>query len=112
MILTGNDIKRLYEARDLILKDISRHYTIEEIAVHCMISPTKLKKGFKAVFGTGPFELLENHRLEKAKEMMSDRDIPLKIIAAKTGFKYPNNFTRAFKKQYGTTPSAWRRSLR
>lgn len=111
MPLTPNDIKRLYEMKDLILEDFSRHYTIEQIAALTTLSPTKLKKGFKLVFGSGPFEYFETARLEKAKEMMSDRNISLKQISKKVGFKYQNNFSKAFKKRFGMTPGAWRKTL-
>jgi AraC-like DNA-binding protein len=111
MLLTQNDIKSLYAARKLMLDDISLHYTIEEIARHSGLSPTKLKKGFKMIFGAGLFEYLETARFEKAKEMMADRNKSLKQISKEAGFKHQNNFSKAFKKRYGMTPGTWRNRL-
>ncbi len=111
MLLTQNDIKCLYTARKLMLDDISVHYTIEEIARHAGLSPSKLKKGFKALFKMGVFEYLETERLERAKMMMRKSDKPLKQISKATGFQYLNNFSRAFKNKFGISPREWRKGL-
>ena len=111
MHLTPHDIECLHVARDLMLKDISLHHTIEEIAIFTTLSPTKLKKGFKEYFKQGLFEYLKKARLEKSKEMMLDRDKDLKQISHAVGFKFTNNFSKAFKKRYGMPPGSWRNTL-
>ncbi len=111
MQLTRYDIECLHVAKELILKDITRHYTIQEIAEHARVSPTKLKSGFKKIFGVGLFEYLEIERLEKSKEMMADQDKSLKLISKALGFKYQNNFSKAFKKRYGMSPASWRNTI-
>jgi len=111
MQLTPDDIESLYRARIMILEDTTHHYNIQQIATACLMSPTKLKKGFKMVFGVGLFEYLETARLEKAKEMMADRNKSLKQISKATGYKHQNNFSKAFKKRYGMSPKGWRKTL-
>jgi AraC family transcriptional regulator, transcriptional activator of the genes for pyochelin and ferripyochelin receptors len=111
MQLTSYDIECLYAARSMILADTTRHYTIQQIAVACKLSPTKLKMGFKMLFGSGLFEYFETARFEKSKEMMADHNKSLKQISKATGFKHQNNFSKAFKKRYGMTPKAWRKTF-
>jgi AraC family transcriptional regulator, transcriptional activator of the genes for pyochelin and ferripyochelin receptors len=101
----------LQAAKRLIEKDLSAHYTIQEIATHINLSDTKLKKGFKKAFGFNIFEYLEMQRLEKAKEMIEHEEKSLKQISSAVGFKYTNNFSIAFKKRYGISPGSWRKSL-
>ncbi len=112
MQLTPSDIKCLEAAREMIVADISRHYTIEEIAHHVLLSPTKLKKGFKEVFKMTLFEYLETERMEKAKALMRNTDKPLKQISNLAGFQYFNNFSRAFKRNSGLSPHEWRKSVK
>ena len=111
MSLTQHDIECLYAAREMIAADISRHYTIEQIAVHVGLSTTKLKKGFKEFFKTTLFEYLETERMEKAKELMRSADKSLKQISSLAGFRYMNNFSTAFKRKFGVSPHEWRKGL-
>lgn len=111
MSLTQHDIECLYEAREMIAADISRHYTIEQIAKHVGLSATKLKKGFKELFKTTLFEYLETERMEKAKELMRSTDKSLKQISRLAGFRYINNFNRTFKRKFGVSPHEWRKGL-
>ena len=111
MQLTPDDIESLYRARSMILEDTAHHYSIQQIASACLLSPTKLKKGFKMIFGMGIFEYFETVRIEKAKEMMADMNKSLKQISKATGYKHQNNFSKAFKKRYGMSPKGWRQTL-
>lgn len=111
MQLTPYDIECLHAAQKMILGDAARHYTVQQIAAASTLSPTKLKKGFKMVFGTGLFEYLETARFQKSKEMMADPNKSLKQISKAMGYKHQNNYSRAFKKRYGITPGAWRKTL-
>ena len=111
MSLTQYDIECLYEAREMIAADISRHYTIEQIAKHVGLSATKLKKGFKELFKTTLFEYLETERMEKAKQLMRSTDKSLKQISRLAGFRYINNFNRTFKRKFGVSPHEWRKGL-
>jgi len=111
MSLTQHDIECLFAAREMIAADISRHYTIEQIAMHVGLSTTKLKKGFKELFKTTLFEYLETERMEKAKELMRSTDKSLKQISRLAGFRYMNNFNKAFKRTFGVSPHEWRKGL-
>jgi AraC-like DNA-binding protein len=111
MSLTQHDIECLFAAREMIAADISRHYTIEQIAMHVGLSATKLKKGFKELFKTTLFEYLETERMEKAKVLMRSTDKSLKQISSLAGFRYMNNFNKAFKRKFGVSPHEWRKGF-
>lgn len=111
MRLTQNDIECLYGAQEMISADLSRHYTIEQIAGRVGLSATKLKKGFKELFKMTLFEYLETERMEKAKVLMRSTDKSIKQICGLVGFKYVNNFRRAFKRKFGLSPHEWQKGL-
>ncbi len=106
--LTDTDRELLSEAKKLIDKDVSIHYTITEIARHVGVSESKLTKGFRVIYKAGLFEYLENMRLDKGRELLETTHKSLKQISACTGYRHPNNFITAFKKKYGTTPGKWK----
>jgi AraC-like DNA-binding protein len=111
MKLTDIDIERLNEARALILKDVSRHYTIFEIARQIGLSESKLTRGFKILYKKGLFEFLENTRLEKGKYLIENTDKSFKEISKSLGYKYRNSFSLAFKKKFGQDPRSWRKKF-
>jgi AraC family transcriptional activator of pyochelin receptor len=108
--LTDRDIEQLNEAKKLIDKDTSKHYSIPEIAREVGLSKTRLTRGFKQLFNSGLFEFLENARLEKAKELLANTNKTLKQISVDLGYKYSNNFSTAFKRKYGRTPRSWKKN--
>ena len=111
MKLTDIDIEHLNEAKKLIDKDVSRHYTILEIARQIGFSESKLTRGFKILYNMGLFEYLENVRLEKGRALIENTDKSLKEISKSLGYKYRNSFSLAFKKKFGITPRSWRKKL-
>jgi AraC-like DNA-binding protein len=111
MKLTDIDIEHLNEAREIIDRDVSRHYTILEIARLVGLSESRLTRGFKLLYKMGLFEYLENKRLEKGKYLVENTDRSLKEISRSLGYKYRNSFSLAFKKKFGQDPRSWRKKF-
>jgi len=99
----------VFQAKNIILEDITKHYSIKELAAKVSLSEVNLKAGFKQVFGTGLFEYLIQARMEKAYHLVTQTDIPIKNIAKETGFHYVANFITAFGKRYGKPPTDFRK---
>ena len=106
---TKYDIECLHKARQLIHIDPSKHHTIPEIARNVAMSPTKLKNGFKALFGMGLYKYLQQQRMEKGKYLLENTEKTLKDISRSLGFRYSNNFSTSFKKHFGMPPETWRK---
>jgi len=97
------------KAKNIILKDITQHYTIQDISKQVQLNEFKLKAGFKKLYGTGIFEYLLEARMEGAKKLLIETDKPLKEIASLTGYEYLTNFAIAFRKYFGYTPGSVRK---
>lgn len=65
---------------------------------------------FRALTGTTPQALRLQHRLEAAALALR-RGEPIKAVAHHHGWQSRQRFTAAFRRHFGTTPSAWVRSL-
>lgn len=76
-------------------------------------SPYHFHRIFKAVAGETPAEFARRSRLERAAYLMKARpDRRLSSVALDVGFPALAEFSRAFKRQYGISPSAWNRRSR
>jgi AraC-like DNA-binding protein len=58
--------------------------------------------------GTTFRKLTNEIREQRARDMLANTAIPIKIISDELGFDTPSNFTRSFKRWTGTSPSAFR----
>ncbi len=104
MQLTSYDMECLTEAKNIIEKDTSVHYPIDAIARKVGIGKTKLKAGFKFVYGITLYAYLIEQRMQQAMHLLKETTKPIKQISKAVGFKHPNNFITAFKLRFGCTP--------
>lgn len=107
--LTPEDMERVAAARDLLLKDLRKTHTIAQLSRAVGINTFKLKVGFREMYNTGVFECLQGTRLEQARELIVQTNMPLKEIARLCGYRRITNFITAFRKKFGYTPGSLRR---
>ncbi|GAA3110160.1 hypothetical protein GCM10010464_86250 [Pseudonocardia yunnanensis] len=84
---------------------------VEELARRHKVSVSHLYTLFDRI-GTTPGTYLREQRLLAARAMLSDpryARLGMSDIAAAVGFVEPRTFLRAFRREYGMTPSSWRR---
>lgn len=51
-------------------------------------------------------------RLNKAKNLLTGTDLPINIIAEKTGFSNPSHFSYTFKKEFSTSPTDYKKNFK
>jgi len=61
--------------------------------------------------GQSAKEFIQNKTIEVAKNKVFESDKTVNEIAYELGFKYPQHFSRLFKKKVGVTPSDYRGSM-
>jgi len=104
--LDDYDIEAIKKARDILLENMQNPPSIVELAKMVRINDFKLKKGFKEVFQTTPYNLLLDYRLEYAKKLLTQSNLSINEIAQKIGYKYTASFSAAFIKKYGIMPKS------
>ena len=57
----------------------------------------------------GVFEYLTLLRMQKARELLQETQLPMYEIASKVGYESDLAFTKTFKKHTGTTPTRYRK---
>ena len=106
--LHNRDVSRLQKARDQILSQHTPAARLEDIARQVGLSSTKLKKGFKALFGQTPHEFATELRMSAAADLLREGDLSIGAVSQALGFKYQNSFTLAFVRRFGVLPKDYR----
>lgn len=68
------------------------------------INQTKLKSGFKQLFGTTVFGYLTDIRMEKARLLILSEKKNVGEVADLVGYQHPHHFAAAFKRKFGYSP--------
>ena len=99
------DVERMYEVKEIILKNIASPYTLNDLAQQVGTNEFTLKKGFKEVFGTTVFGFWHQLKMQEAKMLLLDSSLTVTEISDRMGYKNLQNFSLAFKKHFGMSPS-------
>lgn len=108
---SNKQVKMAKEIKRFIINDISRHYTISELAKKFNVSASTLKICFKGVYGSNIYSYLKSYRLQVAQKLLLESNNTITEIAENIGYENPNKFTSAFKKEYGMSPSEYRKGI-
>lgn len=93
------------KALDFMRRNLERgDLSTLEIAAHCCISEVYLRKLFKAHLGVSPFQKLLEMRMERASLLVHEKR-PLSEICECVGYSDVPQFTRAYKRHFGHSPS-------
>lgn len=77
---------------------------LSEIVLDAGIGINRFNKAFKHIAGCSFKAYRLNMRMEKAKEMLAEGKTR-KEIARKLGYRTPGNFSAAFKRRFGYSPT-------
>ncbi|HEY4292267.1 AraC family transcriptional regulator [Luteibacter sp.] len=99
---------RLQRATTYVDANLGRPITLADIASAAGLSPMHFAAQFRAATGHKPHEYLQLCRVERAKQLLDDKNRSLIDIALDVGFRTQAHFTTVFKRFAGHTPHSWR----
>jgi AraC-type DNA-binding domain-containing proteins len=82
---------------------------LQELASVAGSSPFHFSRTFRAATGLPPYRFLIQRRIEFAKTLLVDRDLPIETIAANCGFHSRSQFAAMFRRALGINPARYRR---
>jgi AraC-like DNA-binding protein len=85
-------------------------WTLEELARTAGSSRSVLAERFQQLVGTAPMQYLTQWRMLLAANLLCRSNAPLARIAEDVGYQTDTAFSRAFRREYGCPPAAWRRN--
>lgn len=103
--------RRICLAMNFICDNLGRELTLDEIAASASFSMFHFHRIFKIVVGETVADFTRRVRLEMAaNKLVLGRHTPITDIALACGFSSSQNFAKAFRQNFGLTPSAYRKS--
>lgn len=84
-------------------------WTLEDLAREAGTSRSVLAERFQHLVGSSPIAYLTHWRMLLAANLLRRSTAPLSRIAEDVGYQTDTAFSRAFRREYGVPPGAWRR---
>ena len=102
---------RLIRAINRIHRDYALPLGLDDLAREAALSRSAFAQRFKDTAGIAPIEYLAKWRMITASELLKTTDLPVAHVCEKVGYESDISFARAFKREYGVTPSQHRRQV-
>ncbi|MBB6250452.1 AraC family transcriptional regulator [Nitrospirillum iridis] len=103
---------RLAPALRLMHDDPARAWHLDELAKACAMSRTTFALHFRSVAGVAPLTYLTEWRMRLAERALREEATPVATIGQALGYTSESAFSTAFKRVTGTSPRAYRDSVR
>ncbi len=98
--------------RNAMQSQLESGMNVEQYARSFNISRSALFLAFKKHFGSSPVKVLNEIRLERARTLLAETDLPIRDIAVACGDTHPLYFSNRFRRAMGKSPSEYREIYR
>ena len=102
--LTNYQLKIVVE---YIQEHLEHNLSLDLLAGLINISPHYFSCLFKQSTGISPHKYITNCRLEKAKTLLRQKNLPIAFVCQEVGFKNQSHFTRVFRQHFQITPKSY-----
>ena len=118
---SGIQVRRssdIYAVADEVVARICRYLRehaheplqVEVVARTAGVSRRGLERRFRHELGRSPHAEIQRLRLERARQMLRETSLPIKVVAERNGWSSVQRFMAVFKTQIGQTPGQFRSS--
>ncbi|MBD2102442.1 helix-turn-helix transcriptional regulator [Leptolyngbya sp. FACHB-261] len=101
---------KLRQAVEYINEHLAEDVSLQAIALELNMSHYYFCRLFKRSMGITPYQYLIQQRVERAKQLLKQKSMPIADIASQIGFSDQSHFTKQFRQYTGITPKAFRDS--
>jgi len=112
LMFSEKELEMFSQAREILTTDLSGNLTIAALARTLGTNSTKLKSGFKLLYGMTIFNFRNRYRMMRAMEMLAEHKQPISVVAHAAGYEHQASFTSAFKAHFGFSPKTARQMAR
>ena len=107
--LSRQERARMLKVQELLIAAPDRAYRLCDLAREAGVGVTTLKTKFPLVTGKPVFEFLRDVRLARAHTGLENEGWTVAQAAHFVGYTHQSNFSTAFRRKFGVSPSAIRR---
>jgi len=108
----GLSPRHLRQVTQLLEERLAQDVRLEELADLTGLSTFHLCRAFKRSTGLPPHRWRLARRIERARDILENTDLPVTEVAAAVGYDDPSQLASTFRKALGISPSQYRRERR
>ena len=110
-ILRGISDPQITRALVAAHRDLGRAWTVESLGRIAGLSRSRFAARFRSALGVAPSAYLAERRLQVAADLiLTQAEMPIAAVSAAVGYRSESTFSRAFRRRYGLSPTAYRAS--
>jgi transcriptional regulator GlxA family with amidase domain len=91
------------------MRHLDRSLTVRELSRHAGMSPRTFNRRFREETGQAPGTWVRERRLESARELLEQRDVPVDEVARLSGLGTAANLRHHLRRGLGMSPSSYRK---
>jgi AraC-like DNA-binding protein len=103
---------RLARVLAAVHEDPAQDWSVEKLAEQAGMSRSAFAERFSEVVGEPPHAYVAEVRMHRASRLLRESDRTLADVAATVGYDSESSFSRVFRKRFGSSPGAFRRTAR
>jgi len=96
--------------REFALRHLDEELTVERLARHANMSPRTFNRRFREETGQAPGTWIRNRRVDRARELLESRDLPVDEVARRSGLGTGGNLRHHLRRGFGMSPSSYRKT--
>jgi AraC family transcriptional regulator, transcriptional activator of the genes for pyochelin and ferripyochelin receptors len=103
--ISNSDIEKLWAVKAFVENNYLERLSLAGLCKTFSLNEFKLKKGYKELFHTTVFGHINSLRMDKARQLLSQKQLTVSEVADFIGYKNVASFSVEFKKRFGCMPS-------
>lgn len=102
---------RIIQAINYMTQNLNQDFTLEEIAAHTCLSPSRLGHLFRDEMKMTITQWRDDQRISRAKQLLVTTHYSVNHIGRIVGYSDPLYFSRVFKRKAGVSPKLYREKI-
>ena len=107
--LNSQDIQSIYKIKSLMLDQLNTPPVVAALSIAANMSPTKLKRLFKQIFGNSIYSYYQEFRIKEAARLLKEENVSVSEAGYRLGFTNLSHFSRVFNEEMGMKPKQYSR---
>ena len=104
----GQGATALDRVQRYVLENLQESFCVERLAEQAAMSTRNFARVFARELQMTPMEFVLNARIDHARDLLENSDLPLKTVAFRSGFGSTRHMRELFSKRLGLTPVQYR----
>ncbi len=95
--------------REWALQNLGETLTVQRLARYAKMSPRTFNRRFREETGQAPGAWVRSRRIDRARELLESRDLPVDEVARLSGLGSGGNLRHHLRRGVGMSPSSYRK---